>query len=159
MSVDLQYFIILGLNSTVGAMMITYPRMVHKDSGLHKDLLHKLHTSKVSVRIDDDKTEEWLQLQLGSNQWSRNSVQYVSLMWEADGDHHLVSLPSKILCFQGCPLAVVMSFRARVCAAELGSRTIACEDTAPQPSHYLTEVRQWLSNVNHDFLTPLCVPK
>ncbi|KAM9360053.1 sodium-dependent phosphate transporter 1-A [Symphorus nematophorus] len=52
-----------GLNSTVGPMMITDPHSgrshtIHKDSGLYKDLLHKLHMAKVGDCIGDSDTEE-----------------------------------------------------------------------------------------------------
>ncbi|XP_068461223.1 sodium-dependent phosphate transporter 1-A [Clinocottus analis] len=52
-----------GLNGTVGAMMITDPHSgrshaIHKDSGLYKDLLHKLHVAKVGDCIGDSDTEE-----------------------------------------------------------------------------------------------------
>ncbi|KAM8761041.1 sodium-dependent phosphate transporter 1-A [Acanthopagrus schlegelii] len=52
-----------GLNSTVGPMMITDPHSgrshtIHKDSGLYKDLLHKLHMAKVGDCIGDTDTEE-----------------------------------------------------------------------------------------------------
>lgn len=44
-------------------MMITDPRSgrahtIHKDSGLYKDLLHKLHMAKVGDCIGDSDTEE-----------------------------------------------------------------------------------------------------
>lgn len=53
----------LGLNGTVGPMTITDPHSgrshtVHKDSGLYKDLLHKLHMAKVGDCIGDSDTEE-----------------------------------------------------------------------------------------------------
>ncbi|XP_073321398.1 sodium-dependent phosphate transporter 1-A [Pagrus major] len=52
-----------GLNGAVGAMMITDPHSgrshtIHKDSGLYKDLLHKLHMAKVGDCIGDSDTEE-----------------------------------------------------------------------------------------------------
>ncbi|XP_031705161.1 sodium-dependent phosphate transporter 1-A [Anarrhichthys ocellatus] len=52
-----------GLNGTVGPMMITDPHSgrshtIHKDSGLYKDLLHKLHVTKVGDCIGDSDTEE-----------------------------------------------------------------------------------------------------
>ncbi|XP_034547150.1 sodium-dependent phosphate transporter 1-A [Notolabrus celidotus] len=52
-----------GLNGTVGPMMITDPHSgrshtIHKDSGLYKDLLHKLHMAKVGDCIGDTDTEE-----------------------------------------------------------------------------------------------------
>ncbi|XP_056274967.1 sodium-dependent phosphate transporter 1-A [Pseudoliparis swirei] len=52
-----------GLNGTVGPMMITDPHSgqshaIHKDSGLYKDLLHKLHVAKVGDCIGDSDTEE-----------------------------------------------------------------------------------------------------
>ena len=52
-----------GLNSLVGPMTITDPHSglshtVHKDSGLYKDLLHKLHVTKVGDCIGDSDTEE-----------------------------------------------------------------------------------------------------
>nr|XP_057926818.1 sodium-dependent phosphate transporter 1-A [Doryrhamphus excisus] len=52
-----------GLNGTVGTMMITDPHSgrshaIHKDSGLYKDLLHKLHVAKVGDCIGDSDTEE-----------------------------------------------------------------------------------------------------
>ncbi|KAM7391612.1 hypothetical protein PAMP_022291 [Pampus punctatissimus] len=55
--------IINGLNGTVGPMMITDPHSgrshtIHKDSGLYKDLLHKLHMAKVGDCIGDSDTEE-----------------------------------------------------------------------------------------------------
>uniref|UniRef100_A0A8C5AM63 Phosphate transporter n=1 Tax=Gadus morhua TaxID=8049 RepID=A0A8C5AM63_GADMO len=51
------------LNSLVGPMTITDPHSglshtVHKDSGLYKDLLHKLHVTKVGDCIGDSDTEE-----------------------------------------------------------------------------------------------------
>lgn len=55
--------IVNGLNGTVGTMMITDPHSgrahtIHKDSGLYKDLLHKLHMAKVGDCIGDSDTEE-----------------------------------------------------------------------------------------------------
>ncbi|KAM9392093.1 sodium-dependent phosphate transporter 1-A isoform 1-T2 [Pholidichthys leucotaenia] len=52
-----------GLNGTVGPMVITDPHSgrshtIHKDSGLYKDLLHKLHMAKVGDCIGDSDTEE-----------------------------------------------------------------------------------------------------
>ncbi|KAF7666983.1 hypothetical protein LDENG_00083920 [Lucifuga dentata] len=52
-----------GLNGTFGPMMITDPHSgrshtIHKDSGLYKDLLHKLHKAKVGDCIGDSDTEE-----------------------------------------------------------------------------------------------------
>nr|XP_020446369.1 sodium-dependent phosphate transporter 1-A-like [Monopterus albus] len=52
-----------GLNGTVGTMVITDPHSgrshtIHKDSGLYKDLLHKLHMAKVGDCIGDSDTEE-----------------------------------------------------------------------------------------------------
>ncbi|KAM9744440.1 sodium-dependent phosphate transporter 1-A [Menidia menidia] len=52
-----------GLNGTLGSMMITDPHSgrshtIHKDSGLYKDLLHKLHMAKVGDCIGDGDTEE-----------------------------------------------------------------------------------------------------
>lgn len=52
-----------GLNGTIGPMTITDPRSgrshtIHKDSGLYKDLLHKLHMAKVGECIGDSDTEE-----------------------------------------------------------------------------------------------------
>ncbi|XP_041642390.1 sodium-dependent phosphate transporter 1-A [Cheilinus undulatus] len=52
-----------GLNGSVGPMMITDPHSgrshtIHKDSGLYKDLLHKLHMAKVGDCIGDSDTEE-----------------------------------------------------------------------------------------------------
>ncbi|XP_020488704.2 sodium-dependent phosphate transporter 1-A [Labrus bergylta] len=52
-----------GLNGTFGPMMITDPHSgrshtIHKDSGLYKDLLHKLHMAKVGDCIGDSDTEE-----------------------------------------------------------------------------------------------------
>lgn len=52
-----------GHNGPVGPMMITDPHSggahtVHKDSGLYKDLLHKLHMAKVGECIGDSDTEE-----------------------------------------------------------------------------------------------------
>nr|XP_046242782.1 sodium-dependent phosphate transporter 1-A isoform X2 [Scatophagus argus] len=52
-----------ALNGTVGPMMITDPHSgrshtIHKDSGLYKDLLHKLHMAKVGDCIGDSDTEE-----------------------------------------------------------------------------------------------------
>ncbi|KAF3696030.1 Sodium-dependent phosphate transporter 1-A Solute carrier family 20 member 1-A [Channa argus] len=52
-----------GLSSTVGPMVITDPHSgrshtIHKDSGLYKDLLHKLHMAKVGDCIGDSDTEE-----------------------------------------------------------------------------------------------------
>uniref|UniRef100_A0A669D8U4 Phosphate transporter n=1 Tax=Oreochromis niloticus TaxID=8128 RepID=A0A669D8U4_ORENI len=54
---------IQGLNGTVGPMVITDPHSgrshtIHKDSGLYKDLLHKLHMAKVGECIGDSDTEE-----------------------------------------------------------------------------------------------------
>lgn len=53
----------VGLNGTVGPMIITDPHSgrshtIHKDSGLYKDLLHKLHMAKVGDCIGDSDTEE-----------------------------------------------------------------------------------------------------
>ncbi|CAL8247590.1 unnamed protein product [Merluccius merluccius] len=52
-----------GLNGLVGPMTITDPHSgrshtIHKDSGLYKDLLHKLHVAKVGDCIGDSDTEE-----------------------------------------------------------------------------------------------------
>ncbi|XP_060927671.1 sodium-dependent phosphate transporter 1-A [Limanda limanda] len=52
-----------GLNGNFGPMVITDPHSgrshtVHKDSGLYKDLLHKLHVAKVGDCIGDSDTEE-----------------------------------------------------------------------------------------------------
>ncbi|XP_038139322.1 sodium-dependent phosphate transporter 1-A [Cyprinodon tularosa] len=52
-----------GLNGSVGHMTITDPHSgrshtIHKDSGLYKDLLHKLHKAKVGDCIGDSDTEE-----------------------------------------------------------------------------------------------------
>ncbi|KAK2837556.1 hypothetical protein Q5P01_014768 [Channa striata] len=52
-----------GLSSAVGPMVITDPHSgrshtIHKDSGLYKDLLHKLHMAKVGDCIGDSDTEE-----------------------------------------------------------------------------------------------------
>ncbi|KAM8866163.1 sodium-dependent phosphate transporter 1-A [Synchiropus picturatus] len=52
-----------GFNGSVGPMMITDPQSgrshtIHKDSGLYKDLLHKLHKAKVGDCIGDSDTEE-----------------------------------------------------------------------------------------------------
>ncbi|KAK5871213.1 hypothetical protein PBY51_004105 [Eleginops maclovinus] len=52
-----------GVNGSVGPMMITDPHSgrshtIHKDSGLYKDLLQKLHMSKVGDCIGDSDTEE-----------------------------------------------------------------------------------------------------
>ncbi|CAJ1068016.1 sodium-dependent phosphate transporter 1-A-like [Xyrichtys novacula] len=52
-----------GLNGTMGTMTITDPHSgrshtIHKDSGLYKDLLHKLHMAKVGDCIGDSDTEE-----------------------------------------------------------------------------------------------------
>uniref|UniRef100_A0A665WZE5 Phosphate transporter n=1 Tax=Echeneis naucrates TaxID=173247 RepID=A0A665WZE5_ECHNA len=52
-----------SLNGTVGSMVITDPHSgrshtIHKDSGLYKDLLHKLHMAKVGDCIGDSDTEE-----------------------------------------------------------------------------------------------------
>lgn len=52
-----------GLNGLIGAMTITDPHSgrshtIHKDSGLYKDLLHKLHVAKVGDCIGDSDTEE-----------------------------------------------------------------------------------------------------
>ncbi|KAM9857950.1 sodium-dependent phosphate transporter 1-A isoform 2-T2 [Aulostomus maculatus] len=51
------------INGTIGPMMITDPHSgrfhtIHKDSGLYKDLLHKLHRAKVGDCIGDSDTEE-----------------------------------------------------------------------------------------------------
>ncbi|XP_034068304.1 sodium-dependent phosphate transporter 1-A [Gymnodraco acuticeps] len=51
-----------GVNGTFGPMMITDPHSgrshtIHKDSGLYKDLLQKLHVSKVGDCIGDSDTE------------------------------------------------------------------------------------------------------
>lgn len=56
-------FIFIGLNGTIGPMMITDPHSgrshtIHKDSGLYKDLLQKLHMAKVGDCIGDSDTEE-----------------------------------------------------------------------------------------------------
>lgn len=53
----------VGLDGTVGPMIITDPHSgrshtIHKDSGLYKDLLHKLHMAKVGDCIGDSDTEE-----------------------------------------------------------------------------------------------------
>uniref|UniRef100_H3CE65 Phosphate transporter n=1 Tax=Tetraodon nigroviridis TaxID=99883 RepID=H3CE65_TETNG len=53
----------VGLNGTVGPMIITDPHSgrshtIHKDSGLYKDLLHKLHMAKVGDCIGDSDPEE-----------------------------------------------------------------------------------------------------
>jgi len=52
-----------ALNGTFGPMTITDPHSgrshtIHKDSGLYKDLLHKLHIAKVGDCIGDSDTEE-----------------------------------------------------------------------------------------------------
>ncbi|KAG7489421.1 sodium-dependent phosphate transporter 1-A-like [Solea senegalensis] len=52
-----------GLNGLVGPMVITDPHSgqshtIHKDSGLYKDLLHKLHKAKVGECIGDSDTED-----------------------------------------------------------------------------------------------------
>ncbi|KAJ3603984.1 hypothetical protein NHX12_028725 [Muraenolepis orangiensis] len=52
-----------GLSSLLGPMTITDPHSgrshdIHKDSGLYKDLLHKLHVAKVGDCIGDSDTEE-----------------------------------------------------------------------------------------------------
>ncbi|XP_047449016.1 sodium-dependent phosphate transporter 1-A [Mugil cephalus] len=52
-----------GLNGSFGPMTITDPHSgrshtIHKDSGLYKDLLHKLHMAKVGDCIGDSDTEE-----------------------------------------------------------------------------------------------------
>ncbi|XP_026177289.1 sodium-dependent phosphate transporter 1-A [Mastacembelus armatus] len=52
-----------GLNGPVGPMVITDPHSgrshtIHKDSGLYKDLLHKLHMAKVGDCIGDSDTED-----------------------------------------------------------------------------------------------------
>ncbi|KAG7241467.1 hypothetical protein INR49_025668, partial [Caranx melampygus] len=52
-----------GLNGSIGPMLITDPHSgrshtIHKDSGLYKDLLHKLHMAKVGDCIGDSDTEE-----------------------------------------------------------------------------------------------------
>ncbi|CAL9708522.1 unnamed protein product [Knipowitschia caucasica] len=52
-----------GLNGSFGPMMLTDPHSgrshtIHKDSGLYKDLLHKLHKAKVGECIGDSDTEE-----------------------------------------------------------------------------------------------------
>ncbi|XP_033829273.1 sodium-dependent phosphate transporter 1-A [Periophthalmus magnuspinnatus] len=52
-----------GLNGSLGAMTLTDPHSgrshtIHKDSGLYKDLLHKLHKAKVGECIGDSDTEE-----------------------------------------------------------------------------------------------------
>lgn len=57
------HFISAGLNGTVGPMTIIDPHSgrshtIHKDSGLYKDLLHKLHMAKVGDCIGDSDTEE-----------------------------------------------------------------------------------------------------
>lgn len=56
-------FLSVGLAGTVGPMIITDPHSgrshtIHKDSGLYKDLLHKLHMAKVGDCIGDSDTEE-----------------------------------------------------------------------------------------------------
>lgn len=53
----------VGLNGSVGPMIITDPHSgrshtIHKDSGLYKDLLHKLHMAKVGDCIGDSDPEE-----------------------------------------------------------------------------------------------------
>uniref|UniRef100_A0A8C5E6T0 Phosphate transporter n=1 Tax=Gouania willdenowi TaxID=441366 RepID=A0A8C5E6T0_GOUWI len=55
--------VMYGLNSDLGPMMLTDPHSgrshtIHKDSGLYKDLLHKLHKAKVGDCIGDSDTEE-----------------------------------------------------------------------------------------------------
>ncbi|CAL8343084.1 unnamed protein product [Lota lota] len=52
-----------GMNGLVGPMTITDPHSgrshtIHKDSGLYKDLLHKLHVAKVGDCIGDSDSEE-----------------------------------------------------------------------------------------------------
>ncbi|KAM9811124.1 sodium-dependent phosphate transporter 1-A [Neosynchiropus ocellatus] len=52
-----------GFNGSVGPITITDPHSgrshtIHKDSGLYKDLLHKLHMAKVGDCIGDSDTEE-----------------------------------------------------------------------------------------------------
>ncbi|XP_072290122.1 sodium-dependent phosphate transporter 1-A [Eucyclogobius newberryi] len=52
-----------GLNGSLGSMVLTDPHSgrshsIHKDSGLYKDLLHKLHKAKVGECIGDSDTEE-----------------------------------------------------------------------------------------------------
>lgn len=52
-----------GLNGSFGPMMLTDPHSgrshtIHKDSGLYKDLLHKLHKAKMGECIGDSDTEE-----------------------------------------------------------------------------------------------------
>lgn len=52
-----------GLNGSLGPMMLTDPHSgrshtIHKDSGLYKDLLYKLHKAKVGECIGDSDTEE-----------------------------------------------------------------------------------------------------
>ncbi|XP_037536493.1 sodium-dependent phosphate transporter 1-A [Nematolebias whitei] len=52
-----------GLNGSAGHMTIIDPHSgrshtIHKDSGLYKDLLHKLHKAKVGDCIGDSDTEE-----------------------------------------------------------------------------------------------------
>uniref|UniRef100_A0A672YUF9 Phosphate transporter n=1 Tax=Sphaeramia orbicularis TaxID=375764 RepID=A0A672YUF9_9TELE len=59
----LNFLFVIALNGTVGPMMITDPHSgrshtIHKDSGLYKDLLHKLHMAKVGDCIGDSDTEE-----------------------------------------------------------------------------------------------------
>uniref|UniRef100_A0A3Q2Z3D4 Phosphate transporter n=1 Tax=Hippocampus comes TaxID=109280 RepID=A0A3Q2Z3D4_HIPCM len=53
----------MDANSNVGPMMITDPHSgrlhaIQKDSGLYKDLLHKLHMAKVGDCLGDSDTEE-----------------------------------------------------------------------------------------------------
>lgn len=53
----------VGLNGTFGPMIITDPHSgrshtIHKDSGLYKDLLLKLHKAKVGDCIGDSDNEE-----------------------------------------------------------------------------------------------------
>uniref|UniRef100_A0A3Q3LIM6 Phosphate transporter n=1 Tax=Mastacembelus armatus TaxID=205130 RepID=A0A3Q3LIM6_9TELE len=55
--------VFIGLNGPVGPMVITDPHSgrshtIHKDSGLYKDLLHKLHMAKVGDCIGDSDTED-----------------------------------------------------------------------------------------------------
>ncbi|XP_076010454.1 sodium-dependent phosphate transporter 1-A [Genypterus blacodes] len=55
--------LINGLNGNVGPMTIIDPHSgrshtIHRDSGLYKDLLHKLHKAKVGDCIGDSDTEE-----------------------------------------------------------------------------------------------------
>jgi len=60
---DTKHVLLLLIVLNFGPMTITDPHSgrshtIHKDSGLYKDLLHKLHVAKVGDCIGDSDTEE-----------------------------------------------------------------------------------------------------